>query len=374
MRFIVSSTSLLKQLQNISGVLNTNNSLPILDHFLFEISENKILVTASDLETTISTAIEVEAKEVGAIAIPARLLLDTLKSLPDQPLTFTVEKGESFSIEISSDYGKYRLSGQSADEFPKTPEVEAPSTLEVPGELLFNAIEKTIFASGNDELRPVMSGVFFQLTDEGLIFVATDAHKLVKYEREDVKAKKTADFIMPKKPLNLLKNILSSMDDQVNIEYNDTNAAFKFENISLICRLIDGKYPNYEAVIPKENPNVLSISRMALLGSIKRVSIFSSKTTHQVRLKMSGSELHISAEDADFNNEANERLTCQYEGEDMSIGFNSRFLIEMLSNLDTEEINIAMSAPNRAGILTPATGNDENEKVLMLVMPVMLNN
>lgn len=374
MRFIVSSSSLLKQLQNISGVLNTNNSLPILDHFLFEISENKILVTASDLETTISTAIEVEAKEVGAIAIPARLLLDTLKSLPDQPLTFTVEEGENFSIEISSDYGKYRLSGQSADEFPKTPEVEAPSTLEVPGELLFNAIEKTIFASGNDELRPVMSGVFFQLTDEGLIFVATDAHKLVKYERDDVKAKKTADFIMPKKPLNLLKNILSSMDDQVNIEYNDTNAAFKFENISLICRLIDGKYPNYEAVIPKENPNVLSISRTALLGSIKRVSIFSSKTTHQVRLKMSGSELHISAEDADFNNEANERLTCQYEGEDMSIGFNSRFLIEMLSNLDTEEVNIAMSAPNRAGILTPATGNDENEKVLMLVMPVMLNN
>lgn len=374
MRFIVSSSSLLKQLQNISGVLNTNNSLPILDHFLFEISENKILVTASDLETTISTAIEVEAKEEGAVAIPARLLLDTLKSLPDQPLTFTIEENESFSIEISSDYGKYRLSGQSADEFPKTPEVEAPSTIEVPGELLFNAIEKTIFASGNDELRPVMSGVFFQLTDEGLIFVATDAHKLVKYERDDVKAKKSADFIMPKKPLNLLKNILSSMDDQVNIEYNDTNAAFKFENISLICRLIDGKYPNYEAVIPKENPNVLSIARTALLGSIKRVSIFSSKTTHQVRLKMSGSELQISAEDADFNNEANERLTCQYEGEDMSIGFNSRFLIEMLSNLDTEEVNIAMSAPNRAGILTPATGNDGNEKVLMLVMPVMLNN
>lgn len=374
MRFIVSSSSLLKQLQNISGVLNTNNSLPILDHFLFEISENKILVTASDLETTISTSIEVEAKEEGTIAIPARLLLDTLKSLPDQPLTFTIEEDENFGIEISSDYGKYRLSGQSGDEFPKTPEVEAPSTLEVPGELLFNAIEKTIFASGNDELRPVMSGVFFQLTDEGLIFVATDAHKLVKYERDDVKAKKSADFIMPKKPLNLLKNILSSMDDQVNIEYNDTNAAFKFDNISLICRLIDGKYPNYEAVIPKENPNVLSISRTALLGSIKRVSIFSSKTTHQVRLKMSGSELQISAEDADFNNEANERLTCQYEGEDMSIGFNSRFLIEMLSNLDTEEVNIAMSAPNRAGILTPATGNDENEKVLMLVMPVMLNN
>ena len=261
--------------------------------------------------------------------------------------------------------------GGSANQNASIGKIIGPS---FPEDRLFNAIEKTIFASGNDELRPVMSGVFFQLTDEGLIFVATDAHKLVKYERSDVSAKKSADFIMPKKPLNLLKNILSSMDDQVNIEYNDTNAAFKFDNISLVCRLIDGKYPNYEAVIPKENPNVLSISRTALLGSIKRVSIFSSKTTHQVRLKMSGSELQISAEDADFNNEANERLTCQYEGEDMSIGFNSRFLIEMLSNLDTEEVNIAMSAPNRAGILLPEGNSQDGEDILMLVMPVMLNN
>ena len=373
MKFLVSSTSLLKQLQNISGVLNSNNSLPILDHFLFEISENLIQVTASDLETTMVTKIVVEAKEEGIIAIPAKLLLDTLKSFPDQPLTFTIDNDKKH-IEIKSDYGKYKLNGQDGGEFPKTPEVESPTELKVASDLLFNAIDKTIFASGNDDLRPVMSGVYFQLSKDDLTFVATDAHKLVKYKRTDAKASKSANFIMPKKPLNLLKNILGSVQEKINIEFNETNCSFKFEETQLICRLIDGKYPNYEAVIPKENPNKLTIERTALLSSMKRVSIFSSKTTHQVRLKMTGSELHISAEDVDYDNNANERLKCQFDGEDMEIGFNSRFLIEMLSNLDTDEVHIEMSAPNRAGILTPATGNDENEQVLMLVMPVMLNN
>jgi DNA polymerase-3 subunit beta len=373
MKFIVSSSSLLKQLQLISGVLNSNNSLPILDHFLFEIKKKEITVTASDLETTMSTKLQVDAKEEGIIAIPAKLLLDILKSLPEQPLTFTI-KQEGFAIEISSDYGKYRLSGQDGNEFPKSPEVESPTKLSVSGELIYNAIEKTIFASGNDDLRPVMSGVFFQLSKEEITFVATDAHKLVKYVRSDAKASKSASFIMPKKPLNLLKNTLSSIDETIEVEFNETNASFQFGDTRLICRLIDGKYPNYDAVIPKENPNKLTIERNAFLNSIKRVSIFSSKTTHQVRLKISGSELNISAEDPDFNNDAKERLTCQYDGEDMEIGFNSRFLIEMLSNLDTEEVVLEMSAPNRAGILTPATGNDAEEQVLMLVMPVMLNS
>lgn len=372
MKFIVSSTSLLKQLQIISGVLNSNNSLPILDHFLFEISENSLQITASDLETTMITKLTIESKESGIIAIPAKLLLDTLKSLPDQPLTFSIDLKKN-SIEISSDYGKYHLSGQEGAEFPKTPEVEAPSKLKVAGELLFNAIEKTIFASGNDDLRPVMSGVYFQLSKENLVFVATDAHKLVKYSRTDAKASKPANFIMPKKPLTLLKNILSSMDDEVLIEFNETNASFAFEDTQLVCRLIDGKYPNYDAVIPKENPNKLTIDRLALLGSIRRVSIFSSKTTHQVRLKITGSELQISAEDVDFNNDANERLTCQFDGDDMEIGFNSRFLIEMLNNLDSEVVNIEMSAPNRAGILSPADHSGDEEDILMLVMPVMLN-
>jgi len=372
MKFIVSSSTLLKQLQNISGVLNTNNSIPILDHFLFEIDKNEIKVTASDLETTMTTKIAVESKESGMIALPAKLLLDTLKSLPDQPLTFTIDP-ESLGIEVSSDFGKYRLSGQEGSEFPKTPEVESPSKLKVGGELLYQAIEKTIFASGNDELRPVMSGVYFQLSEDGLVFVATDAHKLVKYGRTDAKAKKPVNFIMPKKPLQLLKNILSSMDDEVEIAFNETNASYSFENTRLVCRLIDGKYPNYDAVIPKENPNKLTIDRLSLLGSIRRVSIFSSKTTHQVKLKITGSELQLSAEDVDFNNEANERLTCQFDGEDMEIGFNSRFLMEMLNNIDSETVHIEMSASNRAGILSPADGVEKHEDILMLVMPVMLN-
>ena len=285
-------------------------------------------------------------------------------------MTFTIDR-ENQSIEITSDYGKYKLTGHEANEFPKTPELESPVKVQISSGSLVEAISKTIFATGNDELRPVMSGVYFELDKEGTTFVATDAHKLVKYHRRDAKAEKAATFIMPKKPLNLLKSLLVGKES-VNVEFNETNARFKFEDTILICRLIDGKYPNYEAVIPKQNPNKLTISRTVLLNSVKRVSIFSSKTTHQVRLKITGSELQLSAEDLDFANEATERLTCQYDGEDIEIGFNSVFLIEMLSNLKTEEINLELSEPNRAGILKPVE-MDENEDILMLVMPVMLN-
>ncbi|MBQ0739576.1 DNA polymerase III subunit beta, partial [Aquimarina celericrescens] len=225
-----------------------------------------------------------------------------------------------------------------------------------------------------DDLRPVMSGVFFQFSTEGLTFVATDAHKLVKYSREDVSAEETAEFIMPKKPLNLLKGILANSDSDVLIEYNESNAKFTFDDTQLVCRLIDGKYPNYEAVIPKENPNVLTIDRTQFLNSVKRVSIFSNKTTHQVKLKIAGAELNISAEDVDYSNKAEERLTCDYQGDDMQIGFNSRFLTEMLNNLNANDVQLEMSLPNRAGILTPKDGLDDGEKVTMLVMPVMLNN
>jgi DNA polymerase-3 subunit beta len=320
-----------------------------------------------------TTSLDIESKEDGLVAIPARLLLDTLKSFPEQPLTFTVDK-ETFGIEISSDNGKYKLSGQDGSEFPKTPALESPSSLTLNSLILSNSINRTIFASGNDELRPVMSGVFFQLTPEELTLVATDAHKLVKYVRHDAKSEKTSSFIMPKKPLNLLKNTLANANTDVRIDYNETNALFSFENTRLICRLIDGKYPNYDAVIPKENPNKLTIERKSFLNAVKRVSIFSSKTTHQVRLKITGSELQLSAEDLDFANEAKERLTCQYEGQDMEIGFNSMFLVEMLNNLSSNEVVLEMSEPNRAGILTPQEKEDEQEEVLMLVMPVMLNN
>jgi DNA polymerase-3 subunit beta len=371
MKFIVSSSQLLKQLQVLGGVINSNNTLPILDNFLFEISENQLKVSASDLETTMSAVVTIESDSTGSIAISARLLLDTLKTFPDQPLTFKTE-GDSI-IEISSDQGKYDMAYFGGDEFPKSVSLPSPSKTVIPSNILATAISKTIFAAGNDDLRPVMSGVFFQFSSESLTFVATDAHKLVKYTRTDVTADKTAEFIMPKKPLNLLKGVLGGEED-VTIEYNDANAKFTFENFVLICRLIDGKYPNYEAVIPKENPNKLTVDRASFQNSVRRVSIFSSKTTHQIRLKMAGTELNISAEDLDFSNKADERLSCDYQGDDMQIGFNSRFLSEMLSNLTSSEVLIEMSLPNRAGILTPIDGTDEGEKITMLVMPVMLNN
>ena len=372
MKFVTTSNKLLKQLQGIGGVLNSSNTLPILDNFLFEIKDNALTVSASDLETTMTTTLEVQAKETGSICVPARMLMDILKAFPDQPLTFNIDS-KTYGIEISSDNGKYKLSGQNGEEFPKVPPLESPSKVEMPASVLAKAINKTIFAAGNDDLRPVMSGVLFSLESDGITFVATDAHKLVRYKRNDVLADKGAEFIVPKKPLNLLKGLMSSSDGTVSLEYTENNAYFAFDSITLICRLIDGKYPNYEAAIPNENPNKLTIDRNELESSIKRVSIFANKTTNQVRLKMTGSDLLLSAEDLDFSNAANERLTCNYQGEDMEIGFNSRFLVEMVSNMDSDETVIQMSAPNRAGIIVPGGDQDENEDILMLVMPVMLN-
>jgi len=372
MKFIVSSSYLLKQLQVLGSVINSSNTLPILDNFLFEIDKKALTVSASDLETTMSATLEIESTDKGSVAVPAKLVLDILRTFPEQPLTFTVE--ENSTIEISSNSGKYAIAYAPGIEFPDSVVLENPSSTLVPADVLATAINKTIFAAGNDDLRPVMSGVFFQFSSEGLIFVATDAHKLVKYARTDVKASQVADFIMPKKPLNILKGILGTTDLEVKIEYNDSNATFSFENYILTCRLIDGKYPNYEAVIPKENPNKLVIDRTQFLNSVRRVAIFSNKTTHQIRLKIAGAELNISAEDIDYSNKAEERLTCDYQGDDMQIGFNSRFLSEMLTNLQSDEIQLEMSMPNRAGILTPVDGLDEGETVTMLVMPVMLNN
>lgn len=373
MKFIVSSGSLLKQLQIVGGVLNSTNTLAILDNFLFDLKKNQLTISASDLETTISASLEVDSQEEGLAAIPARLLMDGLKALPEQPITFVLNS-ESNTVEMSSDYGKYSLAYIEGDEFPKLPDMEDVSTTKMQGEVLATAVNKTLFAAGNDELRPVMSGVFFQFSTDNLTFVATDAHKLVRYRRHDLKSDHTAEFIVPRKPLNILKGVLTSIGDEVTIHYNETNARFEFDNVILTCRLIDGKYPNYEAVIPKDNPNKMEIERPTFLGSVKRVSIFSNKTTHQVRLKIAGSELQISAEDIDFSNKAHERLNCNFQGEDIEIGFNSRFLNEMLGNLESDNITLEMSAPNRAGIILPNDGLEEGEDVLMLVMPVMLNS
>jgi DNA polymerase-3 subunit beta len=374
MKFIISSTSLLKQLQAISGVLANNSSLPILEDFLFEIEEGQIKVFASDLDNTISTVMKAEASEPGRIAIPAKMLLDSLKSFADHPLTFLIND-ENFGIEISSGYGKYKLAGHDPEEFPRLPELEDSSSFEVDSSTLFSGINKTIFATGNDDLRPVMSGVFMQVSTDHMTMVATDSHRLVRYRRNDVKASEDASFILPKKPLNLLKNLLGYYDGTVGIKFNAKNASFTFDNIVLICRLIEGRYPNYEAVIPKENPFELTMSRQDLMNSIRRVAIFSSKSTNQVKLSIHGSELQLTAEDPDYANSAAERLTCQYEGEDMDIAFNSKFISEMLSNLETDRVHLHMSAPNRAGILLPdQEGADNDEDLLMLVMPVMLNN
>lgn len=372
MKFIVSSSLLLKNIQVLGGILNTNNTLPILDYFLFEVSENLLKITASDLETTLSADIKIDSADTGSLAVPAKLLIDTLKTFPEQPLTFNVL--ENNTIEISSNHGKYSLAYAKGDEFPKTLAISDASNSTISSQVLYQAINTTIFASGNDDLRPVMSGVFFQFSNENSTFVATDAHKLVRYVRTDYTSEKLVEFIMPKKPLTVLKGILMSENIDVDIEYNESNAKFTFSNLSLTCRLIDGKYPNYEAVIPKENPNVLTIDRIQFLNSVKRVSIFSNKTTHQIRLKAAGAELNISAEDLDFSNKAEERLTCDYQGDDIQIGFNSRFLLEMLNNLESPEIKLEMSLPNRAGILKPTSGNVDGESITMLVMPVMLNS
>ena len=373
MKFIISSTLLLKNLQAILGVINSNNTLPILDDFLFELNEESLTITASDLETTMRTTIRPDmSEEVRSIAIPAKILTETLKTFPDIPIAFSIDP-TSLMIEISAGEGKYKLSGHNSEEYPRTPLLEDTTALTFDGRLMAQAINKTLFATGNDELRLVLSGVFCELSPEDVTFVATDAHKLVRYKRTDLKSAESASFILPKKPLNLLKNILSYQELPLTIEYNKTNAFFSFSNIHLICRLIEGKYPNYDAVIPKENPNKLSIDRHALLTTIRRVSIFANQSTHQIRFKISGQELLLSAEDIDFSNEARERLSCSYEGEDLEIGFNSKFLLEMLSNIETNEVRLEMSAPNRAGILTPVNSENSEEDILMLVMPVMLN-
>jgi DNA polymerase III subunit beta len=374
MKFIINSQVLLKNLQAIGGVLNSSNTLPILDDFLFDLREKTLKVTASDLETTMSVSLPLDnADDSGSITVPAKLLLDTLKCFQDVPITFSIDE-KTLAIEISANEGKYRLTGHNGDEYPQSPVLDDTAVVDLPSSLLAEAINKTVFATGNDELRPVMSGVYLELADTGLTFVATDAHKLVRYRRNDVKADNTVSFIMPKKPLNQLKNVLTSEDVPVLLEYNQTNASFTFRNILLICRLIDGRYPNYEAVIPKQNPNNLVIERIPFLNAVRRVALYGNQSTHQIRLKITGRELVLSAEDIDYSNEAKERLSCVYEGEDIEIGFNAKFLQEMISNLSNDEIKMELSAPNRAGIIMPVDNENKNEDILMLVMPVMLNS
>ena len=323
MKFIVSSTALLKQLQVLQGVLASSNTLPILDNFLFEIDGKELTVTASDLETTITATMPVEGKEKGSVAIPARILLDTLKAFPEQPLTFSVD-GKHHGVEISSDQGKYKMTGYSGTEFPQEPGDGEPQPVRPARRHLATAINKTIFATGNDDLRPVMSGIFFELGADDVRFVATDAHKLVRYSRTDVHADQGRQLHRAQEAVEPVEERAREHQRRGDRHATTrTTPRFTFDNTVLVCRLIDGKYPNYEAVIPKKNPNKLTIDRETFLNTVRRVAIFANKTTHQVRLHINGSQLAVSAEDLDFANEANEKLTCSYEGEEMTIGFNS---------------------------------------------------
>jgi DNA polymerase-3 subunit beta len=371
MKFIVSTTALLRNLQTVNGVVSPNTVLPILEDFLFVVEKNKLTISGTDLETSITTWMDIESKSEGKVAIPARILVDYLKTLPEQPLTFSIDE-DSCQVEITTDRGKYKLNGENGDDFPRVSSDDKMSDIILPSGVLQKVINKTAFATGTDELRPPMTGVLFQLNKDGINFVATDAHKLVRYRRTDAKARGSASLIMPKKALNLLKSNLPGEQTQVTISYNSSFAFFSYNNVKLICRLIEGRYPDYNAVIPTENPNRLTINRADFLNTLRRVIIFSNKTTHQVILKIKGNELIVNAQDLDFSNEANERLDCTYEGDNMEIGFNAKFLLEMLNAMDNEEVRMELSTPNRAGLLLP-TESDPAEDLLMLVMPVMMN-
>lgn len=373
MNFIVSSSALLKQLSKISGVIPSRSVLPIIENFLFEIEESKLTISTTNLEISMQTSLQIEARG-GAmkIAVPAKILQDILKALPDQPITFSIEE-ETFAIEISSENGKYKLSGENGLDFPKIPTPENTQAATMPSRVLLSAINKTLFAASTDEDKAALNGIFFNLGTNGLTFVATDAHRLVRYRRLDVTVEEATSFIVPHKALNLVKGSFASNEETVKIEYNDNNAFFRSSNILLVCRLIDQKYPDYENVIPTDNPNRLMISRTDLLGTLRRVNIFANKTSHQVRFKVSGSELTISAEDLDFANEAKETLKCTYEGSDLEIGFNASLLIDIINNSTTSEIVMELSTPNRAGNVLPDV-QEEGEHLLMLIMPVMLNS
>lgn len=372
MKFIVSSTALLKQLRSVSGVIASNPIVPILENFLFEIDKEKLTITASDLQTTIITEMPVESKESGNICIPAKILIDTLGGLPEQPITLNIDS-ETYVITIRSNVGNYKLAGENATDFPKVPPLKNANRVDLSTEILSKAIASTLFATSNDDIRPAMGGVFFQLNETNLTFVATDGHRLVRYRRVDVATENPNSIIVPKKALNLLKTVLPSENTSVTMEYNTSNAVFAFGNIKLYCRLIDERFPDYENVIPLENPNKMTINKQEWLACLKRIQLYANKTTHQVKLKINGSELLVSAEDLDFSNEANERLICEFEGNEMEIGFNAKFLLELLSNIDSENVTLSMSIPSKAGLLNPVEANP-NEDILMLVMPVMLNN
>ena len=371
MKFIVSSSALLKQLQQISGVINSNTVLPILEDFLFEIEKNKLTVVATDLETVMKIHMDIEAKDTGKVCIPAKILIDSLKNIAEQPLTFNIDK--NYGVEITSDNGKYKVMGENPDNFPREPKADEANAFTMSSSALVTAINKTIFAVSNDDLRPAMTGVYFEIDKKGITFVATDAHRLVRYSRKNMKCPQKDSFIVPKKPLTLLKNALPDNEDELTVSYNSSHLFVTHGGTELVCRLIDARFPDYKVVIPSDNPYKMLVNKSDFQNALRRVSVFSNKSTNQIALSISGSHLQLTAQDVDFSNEGSERMSCQYDGEDLQIAFNAKFLIEMLNGADTSEVVMELSTPTKAGIIKPSE-QAEDEEVLMLVMPLMLNN
>ncbi len=375
MKFIVPSQLLYKNLQIVSGIITTNTAIPIAENVLFQIEGKKLRLTATDLETTMTTELEVsDADGDGKIVVPSKIVLETLKSLPDVPVIFTIS--DDFAIEISADEANYKLVGYSSDEFPQKPELENVSSFEINAKILGDAISKTIFATGAADIRPVMAGIFCEIKPDDITFVATDAHRLVRFKYSGLKTGLKASFIMPRKPLLLLKNILPSFEGNVRIDFDDSKVGFTLETLSIVSKLIEGKYPNYNAVIPKNNSNILKVERLPFLQRMRSISPYANQSTHQVRLKIEPTVMRLTAEDIDVAYRATATVPCtfEYEGgeEPFEIGFSSKFLQEILNNIDSDEVIIKLSHPTGAGLVFPNIEQQE-EDILMLVMPVMLN-
>lgn len=375
MKFVVSSTDLLNHLSAISRVISSKSTMPILDNFLFNLSGTTLTITASDLESTLITSIELDnAEDEGTVAIRARLLIDTLKEFPEQPLTFHINP-ENYGIEILSDNGKFTITGYDGDEFPEIPEVdeESATSVTVRQRILLKGIEKTLFATADDELRPVMNGIYMEFTPESMGFVASDAHKLVRYRRSDAGSEFESSFILPKKPASLLRNLLPREQNDVKVEFDEKNAIFTLTDYKLICTLVEGNYPTYNSVIPSDNPNKMIIDRLAFYNTLKRVSVFSNQASNLVKLSIRDNQLEVSAQDIDYSISAVERLNCEYNGDEIEIGFKSVFLLEILANISSGDVRMEMSDPSRAGLILPAETEEDEEDVLMLLMPMMIN-
>jgi DNA polymerase III subunit beta len=375
MKFVVSSSELLGHLQAISRVISSKNTLPILDNFLFNLAGNDLEITASDLESTLITRMKLENTDGdGTIALPARILLDTLKEFSVQPLTFDINM-DTMAVVISSENGKFNVVGQNGIDFPALPSIKKDKKFSflITADVLLAGISKTLFATADDELRPVMGGIFVEAATDKITFVASDAHKLVRYQRSDAHADDNSSFILPKKPASLLKNILPKEEGPVTVEFDDKNAFFILSNYKVVCRLVEGNYPNYNSVIPKNNPRKITIDRVEFFNTLKRVSVFSNQASNLVKLQLKGNQVMVSAQDIDFSISAYERIKCQYEGDEIEIGFKSVFLLEILSNIGSQDVMIELADPTRAGLFLPVISDNDSEDLLMLLMPMMIN-